>query len=234
VLIIASALSYLFLSGVQTFAFAFAGEHFHLGQLGSTMLLIGLGAGAVLGVLLSGRVADHMIARGHLSARPLVAAVTLAAATVCFVPGVLVPSTWVAMPLLVLGAVALGGANPPLDSARLDVIHHNAWGRAEGIRGSARLTGYAVAPLLVSSLSVPLGIASAFAVLTSALAIAALVVVLAVRHYPYDVSAAIAATDHDQQPAEGPHGPVRPRTSQVQRSGPHAERIRTHAEEAAQ
>jgi hypothetical protein len=71
-------------------------------------------------------------------------------------------------------------------------------------------------------------------VLTSALAIAALVVVLAVRHYPYDVSAAIAATDHDQQPAEGPHGPVRPRTSQVQRSGPHAERIRTHAEEAAQ
>lgn len=201
VLIIASALTYLFLAGVQTFAFAFAGEHLHLGQVGSTLLLLGLGAGAVLGVLVSGRVADHLIARGHLNARPVVAAVTLAAATVCFVPGVLLPAIWVAVPLLVLGAAALGGANPPLDAARLDVIHHNAWGRTEGIRGSARLTGYAAAPLLVSSLSIPLGIASAFALLTGALAIAAVVVVLAVRYYPYDVSAAIAATERGAEEA---------------------------------
>lgn len=232
VLIIASALSYLFLAGVQTFAFAFAGEHLHLGRTGSMIVLLGLGAGAVLGVLLSGRLADHLIARGHLNARPLVAAITLAAATVFFVPGVLLSTIWLAVPLLILGAVALGGTNPPLDSARLDVIHHNAWGRTEGIRGSARLTGYAVAPLLVGSLSVPLGIAPAFALLTSALAIAALVVTLALRYYPYDVSAAIAASEHDQHRAAASPGPTRQSERRDQRQRPDAQRTRP-AEESA-
>jgi MFS family permease len=199
VLIIASALTYLFLAGVQTFAFAFAGEHLHLGQAGSTMVLVGLGAGAVLGVLVSGRVADHLIARGHLNARPVVGATALAVATVCFVPGVLVTDIGVAVPLLIVGAAALGGANPPLDSARLDVIHHHAWGRTEGIRGTVRLSGYALAPVVVGALSVPLGIAPAFALLTGALAVAALVMTVAVRFYPADVSAAIAATDHDEE-----------------------------------
>jgi MFS family permease len=195
VLIIASALSYLFLAGVQTFTFAFAEQHLHLSSGGATLALVGVGAGAVIGVLLTGRVADRLIARGHLNARPLVAAIALGAAAVCFVPGFLVPTLWVAVPLLVIGAVGLGGSNPPLDSARLDVIHHNAWGRTEGIRGTARLAGYAVAPLLVGSLAVVVGLAWAFVVLTVALAAAALIMLVALRYYQYDVSAAIA-TEH--------------------------------------
>lgn len=204
VLIIASTLSYLFLAGVQTFAFAFAGQHLHLSTAGSTLALVLVGAGAVVGVLVSGRVADRMIARGRLEARPLVAAIALGVATVCFVPGFLVPSLWIAMPLLIVGAVGLGGSNPVLDSARLDVIHHNAWGRTEGIRGALRLTGYAVAPLLVGSLAVALGIAWAFALLTGALAVAAVVMPVALRYYRYDVSAATAATAH--HPPHEPRG----------------------------
>lgn len=197
VLIVASTLSYLFLAGVQTFAFAFAGQHLHLSSAGSTVVLLIVGAGAVVGVLITGRLADRMIARGRLDARPLVAAIALGGAALCFVPGFLVPTLWVAIPLLTVGAVGLGGSNPVLDSARLDVIHHNAWGRTEGIRSALRLTGYALAPLIVSTLSVTLGIAWAFTVLTAALALAAVVMLTALRYYRYDVSAAMAATEPD-------------------------------------
>lgn len=52
---------------------------------------------------------------------------------------------WVSASLFVLGAVGLGGPNPPLDSACLDVVHPNTWGRTEGIRGTMPLAGMGVA-----------------------------------------------------------------------------------------
>lgn len=204
VLIVASAFGYLFLSGVQTFAFSFAIEHERLAGFGLGAALLAVGLGAVVGVLITGRVADRLIRRGVLSGRPLVAAVTFGVATVCFVPGVLLGTVWLSVPLLVLGAVALGGSNPPLDSARLDVVHHNAWGRAEGVRATLRLVGYALAPSLVGVLSAAFGIAVAFAVLTGALLVAGLVLLFGLRWYVPDVSAAMATEgriEHQEETA---------------------------------
>lgn len=198
VLIVASAFGYLFLSGVQTFAFSFATEHEQLTGFGLSAALVAVGLGAVVGVLVTGRVADRLIRRGVLRGRPLVAAVSLGAAAVCFVPGVLIGVVWVSVPLLVLGAVALGGSNPPLDSARLDVVHHNAWGRTEGLRSTLRLVGYAVAPSLVGVLSAAFGIAVAFALLTGALLLAAGVLVVGMHWYVPDVSAAMATEERIQ------------------------------------
>lgn len=195
VLIVASGLSYLFLAGVQTYVYAFATRHLGLSSAASTLGLVAVGVGAVVGVLTTGRIADALIRRGRLNARPVMAAVALGAAALCFVPGVLLPVVAVALPLLVIGAVALGGANPPLDAARLDVIHHNAWGRAEGVRSAVRLAGYTAGPLITGSLSVAVGLGPAFALLCVALVAAGGVMVLAVRYYPYDVSAAAATAE---------------------------------------
>ena len=195
ILIVASGLSYLFLAGVQTYAFAFAGRHLGLSSAASTLGLVAVGVGAVAGVLTTGRIADALIGRGRLNARPVVAAIALGAAALCFVPGVLIPVVAIALPLLVVGGVALGGANPPLDAARLDVIHHNAWGRAEGIRSSVRMAGYTAGPLITGSLSVAFGLGVAFALLCLALVAAGVVMVFAVRYYPYDVSAATATAE---------------------------------------
>src|SRR5205823_13269135 len=41
----------------------------------------------------------------------------------------------------------LGAANPPMDAARLDIMHPRLWGRAEGIRTFLRTLGEAAAPI---------------------------------------------------------------------------------------
>ncbi|MGH3633607.1 MAG: MFS transporter, partial [Mycobacterium sp.] len=57
-LIISSVLGYFFFSGLQTFAVIFMRGRFGLGQGVASTLLVVLGAGAILGVLITGRIAD--------------------------------------------------------------------------------------------------------------------------------------------------------------------------------
>jgi len=74
--------------------------------------------GAIIGVLITGRLGDWLIERHHLTARPLVGGVAFLLAAVLFLPGLLTTSLLVAAPLFFLAAAGIGGANPPLDAAR--------------------------------------------------------------------------------------------------------------------
>jgi hypothetical protein len=47
----------------------------------------------------------------------------------------------------------LGAPNPPLDAARLDIMHPRLWGRAEGVRTMLRSLGEAAAPTLFGYVS---------------------------------------------------------------------------------
>ena len=51
-------------------------------------------------------------------------------------------------------AVGMGGANPPLDAARLDIMHSRLWGRAESVRNFIQTLLKSSAPLLFGYLSV--------------------------------------------------------------------------------
>lgn len=200
-LIVASSLTYLFLSGVQTFALRFGSDQLGLAGAGATAVLMGLGASAILGVLVTGRLADRLVRGGRLDARMLVTAAALVVALVCFVPGTLVSGVAVAVPLLLIGAAALGGSNAPLDAARLDVLHHHAWGRAESVRSSLRLVAYAAAPVAVGGLVTVVGVGPAFTVLAAALAVAAVLMLIGRRSYLGDVAAAgHTASDEDDGP----------------------------------
>lgn len=190
ILIVVSALTYLFLSGVQTFAVRFGADQFGLGGRGTTTMLVGLGVCAIAGVLATGWIADRLVAAHRVNARVIVGAGAVITAFVCFLPGTLLTSLGVAAPLLLVGAAALGGSNPPIDAARLDVLHHHAWGRGEALRSVLRLVAYAAAPVAVGALIDVIGTGPAFAVLTASLGVGGAIMLMAVRSYTGDVVAA--------------------------------------------
>ena len=152
-LIIASALGYFFLAGLQTFAVIFVRGHYDVGQTEATGILGLLVVGAVAGVLVSGRLADLLLRRGVVDARLRVPGVAYVAAAILILPALvgtsLTPWIWFS----VAGAAALSAANPPLDAARLDIMPSGLWGRAESVRTFLRSLAQAVAPLLFGAIA---------------------------------------------------------------------------------
>jgi hypothetical protein len=132
-------------------------------------------------------------------------------------PAIATTSVAVALPLFMLGAFLLGAPNPPMDAARLDIIHPRLWGRAEGVRTVLRTLGEAGAPLLFGYVSQYVfggpgtaagnpgqpggsvhaggatGLEYTFLVFLLPLLAAGLLALLALRSYPRDVATAIAS-----------------------------------------
>jgi predicted MFS family arabinose efflux permease len=195
ILILASALGYFYFSGLRSFALIFVTGHYGLSKAQASPLVVVLGLGAVAGIYLGGRTADHLLARGTLTARLIVPTVSLVAVVLLFLPAILVNSVAIAIPLFFAGAGFLGAINPPLDAARLDIIHPALWGRAEGVRTLLRGLAEAGAPLLfgwvsVSVFSGPTGLQQTFLIFLVVLVAGAALAATALRTYPADVAAA--------------------------------------------
>jgi predicted MFS family arabinose efflux permease len=216
VLIVASALGYFFFAGLRTFAIIFATGHYGISKPTATTLVIIIGAGALAGVYAGGRIADRLLRRGHIRARVAVPAVCLLALTPVLAPAIATTSVAVALPLLILGAFLLGAPNPPLDAARLDIMHPRLWGRAEAVRTVLRSLGEAAAPTLFGYVSQYVfggpgsasgsgtgaagaaaghgtGLEYTFLVFLVPLLIAGLLGLTALRTYPRDVATASAS-----------------------------------------
>jgi MFS family permease len=220
-LIVASALGYFFFSGIRTFGVVFIRGRYGLGQSLASLLLVVVGLGAVVGVLIAGRTADRLIHRGVITGRLLVAGIAFAVAVVFFVPGLLITSLAISLPLFFLAAAGLGGANPPLDAARLDIMHSRLWGRAEGVRTVLRSVGEGLAPILFGIVSAAFGgkgsqlgevtgkaasgapgLDHTLLIMLGALAIGAVVILVRARkHYPRDVATAVASEHATQREA---------------------------------
>ncbi len=213
VLIVASSLGYFFFAGLRTFAIEFAKARYGLDRGLASIVLVLVGAGSLIGILISGRLSDALISRHHITVRPLVAGMSfLLAATLC-IPGLLTASALIAVPLFFLAAAGVGGSNPPLDAARLDIMPSRLWGRAEAVRTMLRTALEASAPLLFGFLSTllggrgggfghptgaqphgGLGLDRSFLIMLVPLfAACALLLLVARRTYPGDVATAIAS-----------------------------------------
>jgi len=226
VLILASALGYFFFSGLRTFAVVFLRDRFGIAQGVASILLVVIGVGAIVGVLATGRLGDWLIERRHITARPLVGGLSFLLAAALFLPGLLTTSLLVAAPLFFFAAAGFGGANPPLDAARLDIMHSRLWGRAEAVRTVLCASLEAIAPLLfgyvstqfgahTSGLGNPTGDAGpggsglddTFLIMLMPLTAAGLLLLLRARStYPRDVATALAsehATHQQPPPASG-------------------------------
>lgn len=88
-LVLASGLGYFYFAGLRTFAIVFMRGRFGLDQALASTLAVGLGLGAIVGVLLAGVLADRLIQHEHLTGRIIVAAAAFFMATAAFVPGLL-------------------------------------------------------------------------------------------------------------------------------------------------
>jgi MFS family permease len=199
-LILASAGGYFFLSGVQTFGVEFVTKQYGIAQALSALVLLAVGAAGVIGVLLGGWLGDFLLHRGFLNGRILVSAIAATVAVIFFVPAIFIRSPLTALPYIALAALALSAQNPPIDAARLDIVHPLLWGRAEGIRTALRTLAQATAPLLFGALSDYVfgggrsGLQWTFAFMLLPLAASAYFLYKALGTYPRDVATAAAST----------------------------------------
>jgi predicted MFS family arabinose efflux permease len=203
VIIIASALGYFYFAGLQSFVMIFVTSHYRISQSVASVLTVVVGIGAVGGVYLGGRTADRMLGRGRLNARLVVPAVALFGVVVVLAPALATTSLGLALPLLTVSAGLLGAANPPLDAARLDIIHPAMWGRAESVRTVLRMLAQGTSPLLFGWVSESVfggrhGLEYTFLVFLIVLIIAGALALTAIRSYPRDV--ATAAESYRRQP----------------------------------
>jgi MFS family permease len=215
ILIVATALGYFYLTGVQTFGLVFFTGRYRLSHSTGTLLLGLLGLGALAGVIAGGRLADRLVDRGRVNGRILVGGTSFLLAALLFAPALLMHPLALAMPFYVLAGAAFGAREPALDAARLDVVHHRLWGRAEAVRTLLRRVGVALAPLLFGLLADELassrahsngqqafgasasaaGLHATFLVLLALLALGGLLTFRARRTYPRDTATALASEE---------------------------------------
>jgi MFS family permease len=197
-LIVSGALGYYFLAGVETFGVEFVRGQYGVGQVLANLLLLVVGAGAVIGVLTGGPLGDALLRRGQLSGRVTVAAVAATATVLLFIPALLTRSALTALPYVVLAAVALSAQNPPIDAACLDIMPAWLWGRAAGVRNFVRTAAQALAPVLFGLVSQYVfgggnsGLRWTFVVMMVPLSASAVFLFAASRRYPVDVATAAA------------------------------------------
>jgi MFS family permease len=208
-LVVASGLGYFYLQGLQTFAVVYLRDRYGLDQGTASALLVLLGLGSVVGVLVTGPLSDRLLGAGRIAARPVVAGASFLVAVGLLVPGIAAGSLLLAAPFLFVGAAAVGGTNPPLNAARLDLVPSRLWGRAEGVRTALSTVLQAVAPLLFGYVSTffggqttlgepsstaGAGLGPTFLVMLGALLLAGLLLLVRARRtYPRDVATAVAS-----------------------------------------
>jgi MFS family permease len=204
VLIAASSFGYFFSTGLSTFGVALLCGRFHIGQATATVLIPALGVGALVGMLNSGRIADRLTSRGHISARITLGGMAFLTAAVLILPTLLTNSLPVALVFAFLAGIALGSVNPPLNAARLDIVHSRLWGAAEAVRSTLVSISTGVAPLIFGAVStalnrdvapnVAMALDQTFLIMLATLVVAAaLLLCLGRRTYPRDVATAMAA-----------------------------------------
>lgn len=217
VIIVASSLGYFYFGGLRSFAVLFAVEHYGIGKPLATTLIAIVGLGGLVGMLVAGPVTDRALRRGDVRARVLLPALCLLIATPVLALAVASGSFLVAVPILIVGAVLLFAPNPPMDAARLDVMHPRLWGRAEGVRSVVQTVAEGFAPTVFGVVSeygfggpggrATTGVAATraagngleltFLVMLVALLAAGAFALVALRSYPRDVAtadASVAAT----------------------------------------
>jgi predicted MFS family arabinose efflux permease len=198
VLVVASALGYYFFAGMQTFGVVFAHGWFGLAHSAAIGLVLLFGASGLVGALVGGRLSDHLLARRHLSARITVTTLAYLGTSIFLLVFFAVHALLVAVPALLLAGFSLGAANPPLDAARLDIMHPYLWGRAEAVRVALRQIGEALGPVLFGYVAEhvfgggPVGLQRTFLVMLIPLFVSGGIAFLAFGTYPRDVATADA------------------------------------------
>ena len=142
----------------------------------------------LVGVVIGGPVGDRLLSRKLRSGRLPLLVVAFGGSLAFIVPALASPDVLVTMPLLVVGGVLLGGANPALDATRIDIVPPRLLGRAEAVRTAVRDGADASAPLAFGVLAAGIGLRQTFLFMTLSLVLALVLCVVSLRTYPRDMA----------------------------------------------
>lgn len=156
-LIVASALVYYFFAGARSFSMIYLSPHYGLSHGAVAALVFVLGIGALIGVVGGGRLSERFLRRGRLNIRIVLPAIALLTCVPLLGFGVWTRTAWIGIPLLAAAACLIAAAVPPIDAARLDIVHPRMWGRGEAGRMAIRSVFEGGAPLLFGAMSGWLG-----------------------------------------------------------------------------
>ncbi len=185
-LVLASALGYYFFAGVQTFAVSLLHEAYGVSNTVAPLLVLVVGLSLAIGVLIGGPVGDRLLFERPRSGRLPVLVVAFAGSLAFIVPALISTKLGITMPLLIIGGVLLGTANPPLDATRIDIVLPRLRGRAEAVRTTVKDGADATAPLLFGVAGTAIGLRPTFVLMTVTLGAAFVLCALAIRTYPHD------------------------------------------------
>jgi predicted MFS family arabinose efflux permease len=202
IVMVARSVGDFFFQGIGAFAVVFATGWYGISQSAADIAILVLGLGALIGVLLIGRIADILLRRGWLNSRLWLGALGYLLAPAALYPAFLTRSLTAAMPLFAIGAFLLAGAAPPLDAVRIDVLVPRLRGRAEAVRQTMRTAAEGGAPALIGAISgllaggnSTLGLERTFLIILPALIVNGLVLLIALRTYRPDTAAAVVSTE---------------------------------------
>jgi len=165
----------------------------HMSTGGASAVAGALGVGSAAGILLGGYIADRLLRRGVLNARPYVAATSAVLSVAFLTPAWAIRDLHVTAPLFVLGSGFLTAAIPPTEAMLADVVMADMRGRAATIRSIGRVLSN-TGPFLVAAIATGFGgtesngLRLGQTIFTSVMAITAVGMVLAARTYPRDLA----------------------------------------------
>ena len=210
VLVLASALGYYFFAGVQTFAVSLLTEAYGVSTAVAPALVLLVALSLAVGVVVGGPAGDRLLRKKLRSGRLPLVVIAFGGSLAFIVPALASPNVWVTMPLLVVGGVLLGGANPAIDATRIDIVSPRLLGRAEAIRTAVRDGADSSAPVIFGVLAAGIGLRDTFLFMTLSLVLALVLCAVSLRTYPRDIAAVpelVRDVDRDGPAAMSPVAP---------------------------
>jgi predicted MFS family arabinose efflux permease len=179
-------ISSFLLGALSVWGIEFFKQGFDLSATEAGLFVPAIGAGAAIGLVGGGELADRLLRRGMVNARVHVTAVASVLATVFLLPAFLTSSLAAAAVLLFFGSLCLTVPVAPSEALVSDVVPGELRGRAAAIRSVVRALS-ALAPLIVGALADATDLSTALALITPLYAIGGLVMLLAARTYAADL-----------------------------------------------
>ncbi len=185
--LMALTVSGFFTSALAVWGIDYFKQQFHLSATAAGGYAGAIGAGAAIGLIGGGELADWLFNRGIVNARVYVTAVASVLATVFFFPAFFIDNLAIGAVLLFFGSACMTAPVAPSEALTSDVVPGELRGRAAAIRSIVRALS-ALAPLIVGILADQFDLPTALAIISPLYAIGGLFMLLAARSYPSDLA----------------------------------------------
>ena len=196
--LVSSAVGSLFFGGIGVWTPTFLIRYHDLDIAEATAAISVVAVGGLVGVLTAGNLADFLTHSGYLSARIGVAGIARLISAPLFLAAFLVSYTPLMLLLLSFGALFLVAAIPPLNAARVDVLHPDLRGRGTSLDAVTQSLASAASPVIYGIIADASDLRTAYITLIPLVALAGLILMtFALASYRRDEQAVQAMVRHE-------------------------------------